>query len=384
MSRIRERISGIATGGEIHDLKSGTTIFDTASPQKAEFMTDNPTGSPPWFDKAARNVKRQSIVSHLNGVDERYSKHRKTFGQLRTPFLNGYGTLGEVRFRSWAALKAEAFSSLNPSKPVVDLPLFLWELRELPRLLIQSGNILSGKGNLLTPSGAGDAYLAAQFGWAPLISDIKKLLDFSTAFDEQKKRIEKISKTKRKKGSLQGHSESWSGSSLTWTPTGSYTKVSGREEFSSTSRAWYVAKFRSYDTSGWPDSSNLDRIKAGLGLTPRWSTVWNAIPWSWLIDYFTNIGSLIEGLEARAQFDLESICIMQNGVCSSSIEDWSILHYRHEPPGESPPPPKGVVKAWERRVYFDESLGISFEPILNSRQMGILAALGASRSRFAR
>jgi hypothetical protein len=82
------------------------------------------------------------------------------------------------------ALASSLIAGTNPTRPDVLVPNFLFELKDMPMMLKDAGDLLLGglkpsirkrnKKNL-----SASQYLAYNFGWAPLISDVKKLFDFT-------------------------------------------------------------------------------------------------------------------------------------------------------------------------------------------------------------
>lgn len=69
-------------------------------------------------------------------------------------------------------------------------------------------------------------------------------------------------------------------------------------------RIWFKGKMRYFmppmETSG--DRFNAMRRMYGLTLTP--DLVWNIMPWSWLIDWFTNAGDVVSNLTTGVVDDL--------------------------------------------------------------------------------
>ena len=79
-------------------------------------------------------------------------------------------------------LRVRLLASTGPLTPKVNLPLFIFELKDIPMMLKHAGDLLH---KIKTPSRlsldkeAAAATLAYQFGWAPLIQDLSKLINFS-------------------------------------------------------------------------------------------------------------------------------------------------------------------------------------------------------------
>jgi hypothetical protein len=131
-----------------------------------------------------------------------------------------------------------------------------------------------------------DAWLEAQFGWRPLLSDIddgcKALAILNTGQSLHTGRI-------TARGVADGNS------SIYEEPQGS----SIAQWISSLSVASHVEVI--YRGAVRLEARNPAQMKAELlGFNPAsWlPTVWELTPWSFLIDYFTNIGEIVEGWSA--------------------------------------------------------------------------------------
>jgi hypothetical protein len=70
------------------------------------------------------------------------------------------------------------------------------------------------------------------------------------------------------------------------------------------------------------------------------STLWEMIPFSWLIDYFVNIQDRLLAIESTEHFLPKHICIMQERVSINTYINW-----QNDRPDvtETPPPGRGAV-----------------------------------------
>jgi hypothetical protein len=185
------------------------------------------------------------------------------------------------------------------------LPVFLFELGDLPKLVR-----LAGRG--LAKLAGGN--LSVQFGWLPLIKDLGTLLDFASHYDKKSKEIAKLVS----KGGLRRN---------VTLATRSATMASASVEIQS---GWSVIQQRSYSGKLWGSvrwkpslspTSNYYRdpalaFRAALGLGIEIATVWEALPWSWLIDYFTSIGDYLAAHRNVVPATATHICIMRMDVTS--------------------------------------------------------------------
>jgi len=118
------------------------------------------------------------------------------------------------------------------------------------------------------------------------------------------------------------------------------------------------------------------RLLLGIDLTPE--TLWNLAPWSWLADWFGNVGDVMTNMSLFSRDKL----VMPYGyiMAETSVTTTNLLYdlQWYDPVG-----PKSVrdVAGFVRKQRSPASpfgFGLS-DMILDSRQTSILAALGITR-----
>lgn len=212
----------------------------------------------------------------------------------------GNMSLPEADNVSWDA--ANIWARSNPSRPAVLLPVFWLELREIPDMIRQAGRFLLHARNwrryVRKDSQTRDlatANLAFQFGWAPLVGDLWKIATFQDAVDKRRKLIDKLYSGKglRRTGKLGSTSKTFQGSGNA--NFGSYRNFYVSYLGLATKQSWFVAKWKPTQPSALPPSDGALRAHlTGVHPSHILENVWEALPWSWLIDYFTNIGDVIQ------------------------------------------------------------------------------------------
>jgi len=216
-----------------------------------------------------------------------------------TALLNGLGN--------------QAMKRSDPSNPLIDVPVFLGELREgFPRV-IASGLLRS---RLKDFRELGSEYLNVEFGWKPFLSDIFGGLD---AHD---KAIKLIRETKVR-GSKVSHrrydypitrttekTTIATGASLVPVLSSalflSNTGTVYRERKLETQR-WFSGAFRHYvpdvldQYEDQAERLRLLRKEYGLRLTP--DALWELAPWSWMLDWFINVGDVLANVSNLVSFN---------------------------------------------------------------------------------
>lgn len=272
-------------------------------------------------------------------------------------------------------LAVKLLAATNPSKPVVDLPVSLLELRELPQLLHTIGESL-----IKTYA---KKHIQREFGLTPLMSDVVSIMKMS----EQIARRVKLFKELREKP-LCRKATLYTGSIITnpgnvvySNSSPAYCTVQHRRDAKVTNRK--VWGYVTWTPDAVFDKSNLAYADPAIEFLARRAvygsqlglvTLWNAIPWTWLIDWFGNVGDWLEANRhvVPAHPSLPRICETVTSIESYSVESSNIGLTK----GSMPVTWTTTSKS---RTLVSASLPSAYLPFLTQRQVGILASLAILR-----
>jgi hypothetical protein len=221
---------------------------------------------------------------------------------------------------SQAAAVTKTLARTNPNRSGVETLIFLFELKDIPKMLKSIGD---GFQAVFSPSGrqpsardsvkvAGRTNLEIQFGWLPFVSDIGKILNFQEGAEKRFTELDRL----YSKGGLRRRFVLFENSDVL---TGSTTLQSST--FSCVSRYVRTRRQKQWATVRWlptltnvpkPTSSEMMRQarNAYLGLNVDFSTAWQAMPWSWLIDWFANVGDCLAASRNTIPVVAVNMCIM--------------------------------------------------------------------------
>lgn len=310
-------------------------------------------------------IKQNRTGGHRFTGSDKYNNSYSDYhlGAARGPstpaHLTGFGspTLSE--------LASDLLAKTNPSRPVVDIPVFIGELGDLPDLVRKAG------GSLLRRIAAGN--LKYQFGIRPLVSDLTSMLNFADISAKRFKELKALqSSGLRRKKNLFSDSKTDSGAlslnSGAFQPSisGAYTRVT------SMNRWGFVKWFPTGDfPAGDPALQKLAR-RAVLGLTVDGSTAWELIPFSWLADYFSNVGSLLKANRNIVAASHSTPLIMTRTKTTRTVvpgvQSWDTAFGTYVETLET-----------KERSQAIATLGAHL-PVLSLRQMSILGSLVILRS----
>lgn len=380
-NRSRDRNNGtLVTRGWRYWKNSGAVTNETISygpynghtyTSELEDCTDAIT-RPPYGDKDLDLVKT-SISSGFSFEDKKVVYEAGSFIDYRTTTAVDYlplntfhiGKYPGARAVNWEYYKTGFLADLSPNKPAVDLPLFFFELREFPKMLRDLGNVLKNGTKARDTPGH---WLAYQFGWAPLISDLHSLLTFGVEYENRMTYLNNLKQKHSIRRNLGG--DEWEDYVATEGPAGFHHKL----YVEGTRKVWGTASVALKDEH----VGNLQRfldLERLVGLRLRAKTLWDAIPWSWLIDYFLNIGDALEARGGLLDLKVHSICIM--------CRDHEFL--RAEPSGAIGQYPVSFDQfstfrtSKRRRVFSAPTPSITSVPRLSGKQVAILGALSLAR-----
>lgn len=132
-------------------------------------------------------------------------------------------------------------------------------------------------------------YLEWSFGLAPIISDTMKAAEALARFNND----EELSKLlPRRKVTGRGIDRAVSTNTNITNIGSSLMRMSRTETDTYESRCQYIAGLSAPITA---DFGSNERLMELLGVNPRnlIPAVWEAVPWSWLADYFSNVGEIL-------------------------------------------------------------------------------------------
>eukprot|EP00918_Siedleckia_nematoides_P084570 GHVU01185792.1.p1 GENE.GHVU01185792.1~~GHVU01185792.1.p1 ORF type:complete len:388 (+),score=-3.76 GHVU01185792.1:75-1238(+) len=268
----------------------------------------------------------------------------------------------------WDYWFTKAVANMNPNKPIVDLPLYLYELKDLPRII--KGALDIRRRGLKVKDGP-EAYLAYNFGIGPLLSDLKSLFDFAESFDNRLKYLRGLEKGKRIKRTLAESSKV-----VKWVTLDPYIQPVKKINYVPSTfyeRAWFTARPSLQGTI--PDLGPVERLKKdAFGAGQPLTTIWNSIPWTWLLDYLGNIGDFLAASDGRIRWDYHTIVCMHESHSSVQFPKGQKVFPSCTLQGGS-----CVTTRKQRAFSSDFTPRFSWNPVLSNRQEGILGALITAR-----
>nr|QDH87966.1 MAG: hypothetical protein H3BulkLitter17775_000004 [Leviviridae sp.] len=287
----------------------------------------------------------------------------------------------------------KAIAIVKPTNSVADVANFLAEFASegLPKL---AGSALWEQ-TTLRARDAGEEYLNLEFGWKPMVSDIRSIVSGISHAHSVLGQYERGSKSivRRRYDFPEFRSSSLTNMGATdfaitsnssvlrdpskppgvlWRKTDTYRKV------------WFSGAFRYHLPTGFHSRNALEKLRAkadsllGISITPE--VLWNAAPWSWAVDWFSNAGDLISNYSDWATDGL----VLEYGYVmeTSSITDTYFMEGGKffSPVLFGASPIIASVETKQRTVATPYGFGLSWDSF-SPRQWAIVTALGLTKKR---
>lgn len=327
------------------------------------------------------SIRGAETIAQDIGLSSFYSSLTRT--RNYSSFLNilPYGAIGWNRFK--------------PLRPSVDIGEDIAEMGNTFKMLKNVASDFSKSFKDYTSLSrkslkrAGNDWLAANFGWLPFI---RSMQDSYNTYKNLDKYLLKLRRDNGKwvkcSGTIDESSSGYTLHSTKITTEGRLTLFPDpgafcNPELSSSPggralyytqerrRIWFSALMKYYiDNISSPKwkfrAFGIDR------LTP--SLLYQVTPWSWLIDYFSNVGDVISNLSSANEVVAKNACVMGYRVMDVKVEDFCRS-------STSFPNPFITDYSFEMKCRATASpfgFGLTGDT-LSPRQLGILSALGLSR-----
>lgn len=215
---------------------------------------------------------------------------------------------------------ATGYARARPGGAIANFGQYMVEAREAGSLVgpssIFRGSVkgipLRAMSALASFKGLGGAYLNYQFGWKPFLSDLRKMFDFTEGVDRTLGELRRNNgRSLHRERVLRDTTDttvvettyprSWVGVSPTPLLLGTSLGTTTRVVTSTVKeKIWFEGRFRYWipDIGSPQWEKRTRRILFGADVTP--SLLWEVMPWSWLIDWFSNVGDVFSNYSRNA------------------------------------------------------------------------------------
>jgi len=225
---------------------------------------------------------------------------------------------------------------------------------------------------------AGKEFLNFEFGWLPLLSDVRgfahAVKNSGAILSQYRKGSDKKIRTRYDAGRFE-QSQVLTGGIIS-SPVDANTIMSGTCVEYQRRRSWFSGAFRYHIPTSDTQLGKFDEWMSmsdhllGWKVTPE--TLWNIAPWSWAADWFTNTGDIMSNISNLGKDGL----VMQYGYSMAENIHETRAWAMYGPNQVS----RTVRKHYKRRLPATPyGFGVNLDS-LSAKQIAIIGALGLSKT----
>jgi hypothetical protein len=256
-------------------------------------------------------------------------------------------------------------------------------MRDFPSLIRSAGRValkLKKKARVLKRGkrlkAAADTYLAYKFAINPLISDLQKMMDFQSSTEQRMEELDRLYSKGGMRRRITIASDSTTSSGNLVLDSSLSIIISVAIETITRQRRWATLRWRPTSPRPWKNDKEkqelAQRLVFGLNAHTLTVTAWELLPWSWMIDWFSNTQDYLMAHNNTVPAHAESRCVMtQKETTASHTRNDSNIGFLGGNASYT-----RISKA--RSVGVSASLAAHF-PLFTGSQLSILGALSVSK-----
>lgn len=214
---------------------------------------------------------------------------------------------------------SDTIARSNPSRPVVTPFTLIQDFIEIPAQLRNIGSLLTKPARILSAKELANQYLALQFGWLPLVQDVRALLNLQAQTLRRVHELKKLYDGVGLRRHLNILDDSLNRSSSTRLAVNANSWVDCAINISVKKRIWTSIHWKpTAPLPGVLQDEDMNRLAFRIvsGLTPEGLAkgAWDIIPWTWLLGWFTSVGNFMLLYNNTVPAQHSNICIMNELV----------------------------------------------------------------------
>jgi len=226
---------------------------------------------------------------------------------------------------SASASMTDLITRTNPSRPDYVPLTLIQDLVDIPKQLKDIGRLIrTPKRNLIHPKEVANQHLGFAFGWKPLFQDVRDMLDLQSHIHRRVGELHRLYNAGGLKRRI--HLGKWTAvedDNEWWETNPSFECQVARKGFITSDR-WGTVRWK--PDTGFPPYNPTDaeiiktakRVSLGLTVEGTMKGVWDVLPWTWMINWFTNIGAYAMQHSNTVPALPSSACVMTTTISKRS------------------------------------------------------------------
>lgn len=356
-----DRVTGQNRCEDLVDSGDNHPFYVTKITQDGGILNSPPSNNPYFVDYRVDAYDQLRCFDHLSLLDVPSDTDAATQGAARS----------------------------NPSRPYVDVMTNILELSDYFHLVKNKGDeIIRDLDNQprkkrrplvgdKLPEGVSRLNLIYQFGVAPLVGDLVKLLKFQEQVERRISEIRRLIGQRGLRRTVDLGTFSGNRPNVWFVPQSSGRFITCYLDYTTTQRVWAHCRWLptfSPEMLSTPKAMRDIAKKAVLGLTVDASTSWELMPWSWLLDWCGNVGQYFAANRNIIPAVLDSVTIMRH-TKTEVVSHGTQVEY------DEPVTMEPIHYTLETKSRVPSTvLPTAHFPFLSGSQMGILSSLAVART----
>lgn len=224
----------------------------------------------------------------------------------------------------------QAIADSHPGKPKVSVPNFIYELKDLPGMIRHFAGLVKRFGpqnkrrKPPTIHDGASSWLAWNFGWAPLFSDLSNMYNVAEGV---KRAAAMYLKAQQNNGyvsrfaELGDDSQNRTKNNSTF-DTGTFVDCLATSTYDYSSESWICSRWKTSQVLplyALANGGHRNLLLDQLGFDISFETIYNAIPWSWLVDWCTDASSIIKIYSNQGGWRFSGCVQMEHVKCQKTI-----------------------------------------------------------------
>lgn len=398
----RHKLALVYIGGDLRDNVTGSVTkhgahFNTGEKERQSWGHAGPPyrdGGPFLARKSELRLKTKSWSGTIPYLGGRYS-WSGDFTSWPHPGANLLLAPPTIPQTTMTSMGTKGIEQASPGKPIVNSLQFLGELKDVGPMFKNAHKFASDPVGSLQRAveytrvarSIGKGYLEYQFGWKPFVNDLR---DMVMAVDRQHAFLSRLRRengrnirfgtivknvTDVQSTTVEGYGYFYPAPHSAMFANGGKGKrttvVKTKQKF------WVKGAYRYFIPDIQSKTWSSRALLKMLGANPTPSVVYELTPWSWLIDYFSSLGSVVNNLSGNAAENLVfryCFAMGQQETETTQSTDWTLWN-------GSPMHAEWTLTASTKQRLPASPFGFGIDTSgLSTKQTAILAALGMARS----
>ena len=285
--------------------------------------------------------------------------------------------LSNLSIPSAGASMLDLLVRTNPSRPDY-VPLTLaQDLIDIPRQLRDVGKLIRSPKKALNSREVANHYLGAKFGWLPLFRDVQDLFELQSHLHKRLGEIQRLYTDKGLKRRIQLGRWSTNSSGKVFTESHPYLNLLQTVSQTTSVERWGTVRWLpivpvpAYRPNDAEIIDSTRRVVAGLSVEATLKGAWDLIPWTWVVNWFTNVGNFALQYSNTIPARSSSACVMTKTESKIQYDTISMVP-RYQGGG-------GYESLITRERYVGPATVDAHLPFLDGGRLSILSALFVQR-----